>query len=482
MNMKKFLKSYRHLTSLLAVTLLAIATVNLGAPMAFGIAIVACWQLSQLAMSKPRRGYCFETVGLTPEQVREFEGIIKELAGLKEFIPGLKELGSVEGGFAVIKSLPELFKAEKNRNDELVVKVNKLTKRIADHGDGDCVKWVNGQGFVSKACAEFLGSMFVIKSIQDNKLKGSLADSMLAKAAGFLGMETKAAIATTDVPLPVAYGQQIAELVYQYGTARKVCRIFPLSGNSMKLPRLKTGEPQFAFIAISGAVPEKVPQSEFITFTPGKAGGIVRIPSEIDEDSIFDLGQFVARYIAREMAYWEDYCLFRSDGTSTYNSIASVGTQATTDSTVLQLSATNSSSDKITLANCRNIRTLVTGAVLQTAKYYCHPSMEALFVSFNTSATVTPYIRNGDKSTLDGFEIVWTPIMPVYSTSATLNAYQIYFGDLSWWYLGLRRDMDVQTSRDVYFATDEVVVRALERFDIHCMGLKSSSALQLSAS
>ena len=472
--MKKFFRKYKHTTSLLAVSVLAFMLLHF----AVALIVIGAYQLIQVASSK-KQAMCYNTV-LSPEQIKEFEGILTEFKELGKHIPGIKDLSAAEGGFAAIKSLPDLFKKEVQRNDDLAAQVKKLTRRIQD--EGNKVKWVNGQGFVSDECAKYLGSMFVIKSIQDNKLKGSLAENMLAKAAGYLGLETKAAMAATDVPLPVAYGQQIVELVYQYGTARKACTVYPLSGNSMKLPRLKTGEPQFAFIAVSGAVPEKVPQSEFITFTPGKAGGIVRIPSEIEEDSIFDLGQFVARYIAREMAYWEDYCLFRSDGTSTYNSIASIGTQSTTDSTVLQLAATNSSSDKITLANCRNIRTLVTGAVLRTAKYYCHPSMEALFVSFNTSATVTPYIRNGQTSTLDGFEIVWTPIMPVYSTSATLNAYQIYFGDLSWWYFGVRRDMDVQTSRDVYFATDEVGVRALERFDIHLMGQKASSALQLSAS
>lgn len=478
--MTKMLKSYRHLISLLAVIVLAVALASLGAPALVCAMIVGCYQLSQFAMSKPRRNCYYTTAGLTPEQIREFEGILNEFKDIGKLIPGLKELGETEGGFAMIKKLPELLKSEQTRNDELSAKVKKLEKRLVD--DNQRVKWVNGVGFVSDECAKFLGSMFVLKACQDNKVKGAMAESLLTKACGILGLETKAAIAATDIPLPTMYSQQIVELVYQYGIARKACTVYPLQGNSMKLPRLKTGEPQFSFIAVSGAVTEKVPQSEWITFTPGKAGGIVRIPSEIEEDSIFDIGQFVARYIARQMAYWEDYCLFLGDGTATYNTIQGIGKQATTDSTVLQLTAGNSSSDKITLANMRAIRTLVNGTVLKTAKYYLHPSMEALLVSFNTSATVTPYVRNGQSCTLDGFEIVWTAIAPVYSTSATLNAYQVFFGDLSWWYFGVRRDMDVQTSRDVYFATDEVGVRALERFDIRVMGQKCSSALQLSAS
>ena len=150
---------------------------------------------------------------------------------------------------------------------------------------------------------------------------------------------------------------------------------------------------------------------------------------------------------------------------------------------MLQLTSTNTSADKITLANCRTLRAKITGAVLKTAKYYAHPTMDALFVTLNTSATVVPYVRKPDgTATLDGFEIVWVNAMPVYSTSATVSAYQIYFGDLSWWYFGERMAMNVETSRDVYFATDEIGIRALERIDIHCMGQKSTAALQLAGS
>jgi len=479
---KKILKPYRHLTALFVVVLAAICLAMLGAnPVACGLA-VGCYQLAQFAMSKGYRRGRVCVAALTDEQVKEFEGILKSFEGYGEMLKDLAGIAKSEGGLAAIKQLPEQLKKEQTRNDALDAQVKKLTKRFQT-GESEHVKMVNGVPLVGDQCAKYLGSMFVLKALQDNKLKHGADDPLVAKACEFMGVETKTAIATTDVPLPVAYSNQIIELVYIYGTARKACTVYPLAGNSMKLPRLKTGEPQFAFINISGAVTEKVPQSEFITFTPGKAGGIVRIPSEIEEDSIFDLGQFVARYIAREMAYWEDTCLFLGDGSATYNNISGVGAQATTDSTKLQLAATNSSSDKITLANMRAIRALPTGAVLKTAKYYAHPTMDTLLVSFNTSATVVPYVRMPDGSaTFDGFPIVWVPIMPVYSTSATLNAYQVYFGDLSWWYFGVRRAMDVQTSRDVYFATDEVGVRALERFDIHLMGQKASSALQLSAS
>jgi HK97 family phage major capsid protein len=176
-------------------------------------------------------------------------------------------------------------------------------------------------------------------------------------------------------------------------------------------------------------------------------------------------------------------CLFTGDGTSTYNGITGVGLASTNDGSVLQLAATKTHPSDITLANLRNLRAQVTGAVLKTAQYYLHPSMEQLLVSFNTSATVTPYIRSANgTATLDGFPINWVNVMPVYTSAATASAYQVCFGDLSWWYFGERMAMSVETSRDVYFATDEIGIRALERIDIHQMGQLSSAALQLAAS
>ncbi len=101
----------------------------------------------------------------------------------------------------------------------------------------------------------------------------------------------------------------------------------------------------------------------------------------------------------------------------------------------------------------------------------------------NTSATVTPYIANGpDGPTLDGFPIRWVGIMPVYDQTNHFNQYQVVFGDLSYWYLGERGSMRVDVSNDIYFATDEVGIRFLERFDPELMADQSNAVLQLSAS
>jgi hypothetical protein len=42
--------------------------------------------------------------------------------------------------------------------------------------------------------------------------------------------------------------------------------------------------------------------------------------------------------------------------------------------------------------------------------------------------------------------------------------------------------LSVEISRDVYFTTDEIGIRALERFDVEAMAVDAMAAIQLAAS
>jgi HK97 family phage major capsid protein len=344
-------------------------------------------------------------------------------------------------------------------------------------------------GQVSDGCAKWFGACAIAVCMAQGKFaeikESGKREALTNIAKEQLGAEIvqRTAVATTDIPMPVEYQKEVVELVYQYGQFRKYSTVYPMGTLTLKLPKLTTS-PTFGFISASASVGEKVPQISFVTFTANKAGGIVRVPSEIEADSIVALGAFLARYIARQMASWEDTVAFTADGSGTYNSITGMSKYAdVTDSCLIQTASGNTSPDKITLANWRNLRGQVHSACLARGAYYAHPSMEALFVSYNTSATVTPYLAMGPNGpTLDGFPIRWVPVLPVYNTTAAANQYQALFGDMSYWYLGDRNQLTVDTSRDVYFATDEIGIRALERFDVEAMASKAIGVMKLAAS
>jgi HK97 family phage major capsid protein len=337
---------------------------------------------------------------------------------------------------------------------------------------------------VSDDCARYIAAVVVCgaDSIGGlNHIKGAQRDALVGECKNILGLETRSALTSSDIPLPTIYSSEVVELVYKFGQARQYSTVYPLGQGTTKLPQLKTS-PSFGFINQSASIPEKSPQIQFVTFNPQKAGGIVRIPSEIDADSIVPLGQFLARYIAREMARWEDSVLFLADGTGTYNSLKGVGQTAVDNGAVVQLPTSKIKPSDVTSSDIRNLRTKVNSAALFTGAYYFHPTMEVLLRGFNTS-NATPFVMNSNgQATFEGFPIRWVGVLPVYDQTNHASQIQGAFGDLSYWYFGERSSVSIETSREVYFATDELAVRALERFTVQLMANDAVAALQLAAS
>ena len=219
---------------------------------------------------------------------------------------------------------------------------------------------------------------------------------------GQLSRRAGGALSTSDIPLPTIYMPQIVELVFAYGAARQYATVFPLGTGTVKLPRLKAGEDDFGYLGVGTAgqsqnVPQKEVQAELVTFTANKAGGIIRIPYEIEEDTFIPIGQFLARYIARQFAKMEDKTLFIADGTATYANQSGVATYCAANPTFqLTLAAGKTKPSDATLNDFRAIcvlkvsRCRVSATWLPMAKpraepIICNPTLEpALLVTFNT--------------------------------------------------------------------------------------------------
>jgi HK97 family phage major capsid protein len=227
-----------------------------------------------------------------------------------------------------------------------------------------------------------------------------------------------------------------------------------------------------------------------VTFTANKFGGLIRIPTELEEDTFIPMGQFLARYIARQLAKGEDKTLFLGDGTATYANQTGVGPYCAANADyLLQLASGKTKPSDATLDDFRNLRGKVSAAVLgnmaangQTqAAYYLHPTWEPFLRGFNKYPNFVVFENVNGRPTFDGFPVRWIGVSQPYKTSAAASAYCAFFGDLSYWYLGERGAPRVEVSREVYFATDELAMRALERIDVEAMAVDAVAALQTAA-
>ncbi|MCX8156701.1 MAG: phage major capsid protein [Verrucomicrobiae bacterium] len=339
-------------------------------------------------------------------------------------------------------------------------------------------------GRVSEACARHLAAVVIAGALKSGRLD-ALPSSPRENLAGLcrevLGAEYKAALTATDIPLPTQFSGEIVELVAQYGAARRYGTVFPLGAGVVKLPRLKT-DPVFGLIAMSAGVPEKSPQLELVTLSASKWGGLIRLPAEIEADSVVAMGQFLARYAARQLARIEDVVFFTADGTGTYDGLQGLTKSTLTNGMVSQMAATKTRYSDSTLGNWRALRAVPDAAVLGGAAYYCHPSFEQHLAGFNTSGDRPYNAHAAQGATLDGFPVRWVDTLPPYSTAANAAKVFALFGDLSYQYLAVRGGVNIAASVEAAFSTDEILVRALERFTIGLMATGAVAGLQTAAS
>ena len=400
-------------------------------------------------------------LAFTEEQIQEFQGI----------------LGEIKGGWAELKKLPEILGGLKQENDGLRKDLNEVRRLMIARSA--CGSTTRLPGLVSDDCARHLTGIALSARLRSGKQVEN-ADYVHGLAKDILGVEIKAALSSTDIPLPIEYSGQVVELVSQFGAARRYGTVYPLGAGTVKLPQLKT-DPAFGLIAQSAAVAEKSPQTAWVTFNAEKYGGLIRVPSELDADSIVAIGQFIARYAARQMARIEDVVFFTNDG-STFGAVEGLTKSTITNVKVTQMAATKTHYNDATLANLRAIRAVVDAAAIAMGSYYMHPSFEQHLAGLNTAGD-KPYQANAAQgATLDGFPIRWVDVLPAYSAAANVSKVFILFGDVSFQYLGVRGGVRFDTSVDAAFVTDEILIRALERFTIGLMAVGAVSGLQTAAS
>jgi HK97 family phage major capsid protein len=238
--------------------------------------------------------------------------------------------------------------------------------------------------------------------------------------------------------------------------------------------------PAFGSIAMSGTFPEKSPTLAFASLESHKIGGIVRLPREIDEQSIVAMGQFLARYGAIEFARAEDTWGFLADGSATYESVKGIVQIARDNSKTVVLAATKTKPSDATLVDFRNLRTKVNKAALngRLSAYYLDSTWETQLPNFKTASDPYVYQRLPDGSAvLDGYPIVWTDVLTPYGTSAANDQPLAVFGALSFWWMGEHGTPRIDTSEHVWFVNDQLAVRFIEEIDFDYAAADATAAL-----
>ncbi len=407
---------------------------------------------------------------LTEEQVGEFQGI----------------LGEIKGAWGELKGVPAGLRELREENDQMRQQLKDARRSMLGRV-GEVLPRRRGE--VGDGCARHVAATFIAHCERSGKLDALCSVSAQRDAlAGFaretLNLSTRTALGTSDVPLPVQYGREIRELISDYGVARSRMTPYPIGMGTARPARMGM-RPAFSSVAMSAAFNERSPSMDFASLESHKIGGVVRLPREIDEQSIVAMGQFLARYGAIEFARAEDSWAFLADGTSTYELVKGVVKVARDNTRTVVLATTKTKPSDATLDDFRTLRTKVNKAALngRNSAYYLDSTWEVRLPAFRTAAEPNVYQRLADGSALlDGYPIVWTDVLEPYGIVASADKPLAVFGALSFWWMGEHGMPRIDTSEHVWFTNDQLAVRFIEEIDFDYAASDSTAALITAAS
>lgn len=395
-------------------------------------------------------------------------------------------LADIQSGWGSVSALPREVRTLREGADKLAAEVKDVRRTLASRAAPPARRC---PGAVSDDCARHIAAQFIAHCEKSGKLEAlsslpAQRDSLTAFARDTLNLSTRTALTTSDIPLPTHYSGEIRALISDFGVVRRRMSPYPIGMGTARPARMGT-RPAFGSIAMSAAFTELSPTVTFASLESHKLGGIVRLPREIDEQSIVAMGHFLARYGAVEFARAEDTWGFLADGTSTYESVKGIVKVARDNSRVVTLGSTQVHPSDATLDNFRALRRQVNKAALngRVSAYYLDTTWETALSGFKTESEPNVYQRLPDGSAiLDGYPIVWTDVLEPYSGNAAADKPIAVFGALSFWWFGEHGSPRIDTSEHVWFANDQLAVRFIEEIDFDYCAVDATAAMVTAAS
>ena len=386
-----------------------------------------------------------------------------------------------------VKGLSATVKALQDQNAQMAEQLDQLRRQAVVRASLAASPRLPGS--VTDECARELAARVILHYERNGRLDAVCSvpaerDKLLHFSRAALGISARAALTTSEIPLPSHYSGQIRELISEFGIARRRMTHYPIGMGTAKPARMGA-RPAFGSIVMSAAIAEKSPSFSFASLESHKVGGIVCIPRELDEQSIVSIGQFLARYGAIEFARLEDQWAFLADGTPDFEGVKGIVTSCSEAELNLSLATGKTKPSDATLDDFRNLRLKANKAALsgRLSAYYLDSTWEAKLPAFKSASEPDVYYRRPDgTAVLDGYPIVWTDVLTPYGTTAAPGKPIAVFGALSYWWFGEHGSPRIDTSDHVYFKNDQLAVRFIEEIDFDYVVQDAAAALLTAAS
>lgn len=264
----------------------------------------------------------------------------------------------------------------------------------------------------------------------------------------------------------------------RWGVARRIATTIPMSSDVAYLKR-NTSLPSMSFQTENptSAASGVTYGTDNVVLTAKKAIGLLYYSRELFEDAAINVADQITKQFVEAELKLEDQCFVAGDGTSTYGGMQGLISALKTNA---YISGAGNAWSALTLANLETIMGSVENVsgeecafLLSRQAYYQIVKRLVDAGGGNTNQTLEygPAMGmggQGDGSAPDARILGW----PAYFSQACPTASasgisSIYFGAFKTSFLGLRRSMEIIPSDQAAFTTDQIVVRATDRFAVN---------------
>ena len=291
----------------------------------------------------------------------------------------------------------------------------------------------------------------------------------------------------SHVVVPTEFGTDLILLREQFGTARRLLNVVPMSSDKKTEPRQLSGLTAY-FVGENSAGTESTMSHDNITLVAKDLMTLARISRQLDMDSVISWADKLVREIAYSFASMEDDCAFNGTGTSAYGGITGIRSKLdtlTAGTAPGLISGAGNLWSELTLVNFES----VVGSLPQYAdtpmtRWVCHKTfyytvmVRLALAAGGTTATETV---NGRRMPMFlGYPV---EICQKYPSTEANSQIPVTFGDHSMGAMFGDRQRDeiafsdqATINGESMFERNQIGVRGTERFDVVVHDFGSNSA------
>jgi HK97 family phage major capsid protein len=298
-----------------------------------------------------------------------------------------------------------------------------------------------------------------------------------ARAAQFCrdhGLQINAGMATNDNSsggflVPEEMQRTLIRLRESRGVFPQFANRIPMGSDIITVPRLLADVTAY-WVGEEAEITASDPELGNAELMARKLAALTKVSTELDEDSVVEIGDLVTQSMAYAMADKIDNAAFNGDGTSTYGGVLGLANAIHANATKTAETGNNSALtlDLADFEAAAGMFPEYPGAeprwFMSKPVYWASAARLMDAAGGNTNVTLS----NGVPMQMFlGYPVTFVQVMPT-TTSTLASTIVAYFGDLRLGATyGTRRSIRTEVSRERYFETDQIGIKTTERVAIN---------------